>query len=114
MPWQRVGGKAYYYRSRRIGGRPVRLYVGTGPAGEAAATSDARERLRREAQARAWRRQEACRAEALAPLLQLGWLTDLLTRAALLAAGYHEHHRTWRLRRAPERDAESGGDAGGR
>jgi hypothetical protein len=97
-----VGSKAYYYRSRRIAGRPVRLYVGTGAVGEAAATSDARRKVQREVQARAWQRQQAFRTKALGPLLELCSLTDFLARASLLAAGYYLHHRAWRFRRVPE------------
>jgi hypothetical protein len=58
--------------------------------------------VEREIQARAWRREQARRDAALAPLLELCRLTDLLAEAALLAAGYHQHDRTWRRKRVPQ------------
>jgi hypothetical protein len=105
MPWHQASptAKAYYYRSvpsARADGQPRRQYVGGGPVGEAAATADARRRVEREIQARAWRREQARRDAALAPLLELCRLTDLLAEAALLAAGFHQHSRAWRRRRA--------------
>jgi hypothetical protein len=106
MPWHQASptAKAYYYRSvrsARADGQPRRQYVGGGPVGEAAATADARRRVEREIRARAWRREQALRDAALAPLLELIRVTDLLVEAALLAAGYHRHSRTWRKRRVP-------------
>ena len=86
MPWHRASptAKAYYYRSVRSGrvdGQPRRQYVGGGLVGEAAATADARRRVEREIQARAWRREQARRDAALAPLLELIRVTDLLAEA---------------------------------
>jgi hypothetical protein len=86
----------YYYRCRWIDGRPRRVYLGAGAAGEAAALAHDLRRLEREKQRRAWQEAEAARAAAFAPLLELCRLTDVTTRAALLAAGFHQHHRQWR------------------
>ena len=86
----------YYTRSRKVNGRVVREYVGTGEAAERVAQQDAI----------AWQEREARRAvrgelAALdAPLDELAELTELLARAALAAAGYRRHHRgEWRKRR---------------
>ncbi len=90
----------YYTRSRKVNGRVVREYVGTGEVAELVAQKDALERGRREAE-RAARRAERAEVEALdAPLNQLNDLADLLARAALVAAGFRQHHRSeWRRQR---------------
>jgi hypothetical protein len=101
MAWERrQWGTAYYTRSRKVGGRVVREYVGAGPAGEMAAEMDALERERRETERAAWRA-EKDELEALdAPLAELNDLADLLAHAALTAAGFRQHHRgEWRRRR---------------
>jgi hypothetical protein len=96
MSWEtRRGGKRYYTRSRRVAGRVVREYVGTGGRAEEAAAAD-------EARRRQWlsERDTLCALDAL--LDQFHTLADLLVEATLLAAGYHRHNRgQWRKRRAP-------------
>ena len=106
MPWQQRGTKRYYYRSERLNGRPARRYVGAGdsPAAELAATTDDLRRLEREIAARESCAERERLREAEAPLLQLCQMTDALSRAALLAAGYRQHARgTWRRCRETER-----------
>ena len=101
MAWeQRERGGLYYTRSRKVDGRVVREYVGTGHMAELAAEADARERRRREEEAEAWR-EERERMEALeAPIEDLCEAAELLSEAALYAAGYQRHNRgEWRKRR---------------
>jgi hypothetical protein len=106
MSWQEVRGRRYYYRHRRVGGRPCRIYVGTGPAAELAAAADALRRVQGEIEARERREEQARLREAEEPLLALCELTEDLARAALVAAGYHRHDRgEWRRRH----DATSSG-----
>jgi hypothetical protein len=100
MPWHQVGRQRYYYRSVRLAGRPVRRYVGAGPAAELAAAADDLCRVERAAAARERRDEQARHAEADAPLRELCQLSDLLARAALVAAGFNQHARgLWRRRR---------------
>ena len=104
MAWISRGGRCYYYRSRRVGKRVVRDYVGCGEEARLAAALDGLRRARREA-GRAERRQEREQwLAACSPLEALAAGTDLLARAALLAAGYRQHHHgTWRKRRDQNR-----------
>src|SRR4051812_10486072 len=101
MGWEtRRGSGRYYTRSRKVNGRVIREYVGTGLVAELAAQQDAEERAQRLAE-RTQLQQEAVRwATAAAPLKELSQVLDGLTAAALFTAGYHQHHRgAWRKRR---------------
>ena len=90
----------YYTRSKKVNGRVVREYVGTGKLAELMARMDAIERERRDAE-RADRRAKKAELDALdAPLKEFDELAGLLARAALVAAGYRQHHRgEWRKKR---------------
>jgi hypothetical protein len=94
----------YYTRSRKVNGRVVREYVGTGDLAYLVAQADALERQRREAE-RAARWAQRAELDALdAPLKVLNELADLAARAALGAAGFWQHNRgEWRKQRV-ERD----------
>ena len=100
MSWQRRDQRHYYSRSYRVDGRIVREYVGGGAAGEQAAAADAQRRAQRQAAAAALRAEQDRWDEATSTLQDLCHLSDLLVRAALLAAGYHQHARgVWRRKR---------------
>jgi hypothetical protein len=90
----------YYTRSRKVNGRVVREYFGTGEVAEMIAKIDAVNRVDRQA---VWdaRRAEKTELDALdASVKELDELADLLARAALLAAGYRQHKRgEWRRKR---------------
>jgi hypothetical protein len=103
-PWERrERGGLYYTRSRKEGGRAVREYIGGGVLGQFAAQMDAEDRQRREEEAAAWREEQERIRKLEEPVEELSEATDLLVRAALLAAGYHQHKRgEWRLRREPK------------
>jgi hypothetical protein len=108
MAWETRAGSAgrYYTRSRKVGGRVRREYVGAAgsPMAQLAAIEDELHREARE-QARTDRRTQRERLEALdVPLVALDGRAEALYRAALVLAGYHRHQRgEWRRRRA--RDA---------
>jgi hypothetical protein len=111
MGWESRGGRAYYYRGRRAGGRVVKEYVGAGPAADLVARHDALARDRRQAEAEAARRTADELAALDAAVAPLDELTDLVARAALLSAGYHRPNRgPWRKRRArPDPEAAQAG-----
>ena len=101
MGWEtRRGQGRYYTRSRKVNGRIIREYVGTGLIGELASQQDAEERAQRLAERERLQHEAARWASAATPLTELSQLLDGLTAAALITAGYHQHHRgAWRKRR---------------
>lgn len=99
MAWQTIGRKRYYTRSRKVKGRVVRESFGSGPEAHLAAALDARRRHEREASWTARRLERACWRSAVGTLERMIGSTQLLLRAALLTAGYHQHERgAWRRR----------------
>jgi hypothetical protein len=104
MAWQVVDGRKYYYRHRRVGGRPRTVYVGVAgsPAVELAAAADGLRRVGREVAARERHAERERQQGAEAPLQALCELTDVLARAALATAGYHRHGGEWRRCRETE------------
>ena len=90
----------YYTRSRKVNGRVVREYLGTGRVAELVAQMDALDRERRRLEALDLRDKKAELAALDAEITDLIETTDLVARAALLAAGYHQHKRgEWRKKR---------------
>ena len=107
MGWEtRQRGGRYYIRSRKVGGRVVREYVGTGPLAELIAAQDAEARAKQLAASVALRAEQERMAPAEAALAELDALAELLAHGALVAAGYRRHHRgTWRKRRGHQAQA---------
>jgi hypothetical protein len=90
----------YYTRSVKINGRVIRQYIGGGLLGALAARMDAADRRKRRRALADQRRPKADLGELDDELRTLARLTDLAAHVALLAAGYHQHHRgEWRKRR---------------
>lgn len=101
MAWEtRQRGGRYYYRSRRVGGRVVKEYLGAGAIAEWHSDADALDRAER----RDVREDERAALEpvdtASALLAEMGAELDAVVAATLTAAGYRRHHRgEWRRRR---------------
>ena len=101
MAWETRNGRgSYYTRSRRVGGRVVREYIGMGPLAEMIAAEDAERHSVRQASRAA---RESCKAELerAAGLVDRSWRrASSLVEAVLVSNGYHRHHRgEWRKRR---------------
>ena len=96
MPWH----GPYYYRSQRVNGKPRRIYVGSGPAALLAAEQDRQAREARDLQRLRADQLKAGHAQLDVDLAEVHRLGDALGRAALYAAGYHQHCKgDWRPRR---------------
>ena len=101
MAWERrAGGGLYYVRKRRVNGRVVSEYVGTGLAAVLVAELDAEERAEREARREALRATQTEWENDDARVEEACQTTTIMTKLALVLAGYHQHHRgEWRKRR---------------
>jgi hypothetical protein len=101
MGWEtRQRGGRYYTRSRKVNGRVVREYVGTGRFADLAAAQDVAEREERSVAMASLRKEQERLAPAEMALAELDVVVEDLARAALVGAGYHRHHRgAWRKRR---------------
>lgn len=103
MGWEKRGQNLYYYRKVRRGGRAVSQYCGQGVAAVQAARFDAentRKRLEDQMAQRLKKREQ--RAAILAtdrPVQEFEKLARAVTRAELIALGYHLHQGQWRRRR---------------
>jgi hypothetical protein len=97
MALEKRDGNLYYYRNVRDSeGRPKKVYVGAGEFARIASEQDTIRRTAREGE-RERHRTEVERFETLAaPLVELDETTDILTRAVLVASGYHQHKGEWR------------------
>jgi hypothetical protein len=103
MGWER--GR-YYTRSRKVNGRVVREYVGSGELAALAAQVDALERQRKEIGRAAFQAERTDLQALDGALDELNDAADLLAHAALAAAGFHQHKRgEWRKQRA-QHDAD--------
>jgi hypothetical protein len=100
MGWEtRERGGSYYYRKERDGSRVRSVYVGSGIVAQLSAQIDEQEREKEQAERRALtheiEKQDAIdsRIDAVCDL------TERLVTAALIASGFHQHKRQWRLKR---------------
>lgn len=98
MAWEtRARGGRYYTRSRRVGGRVVREYVGCGQVAERAAEADLEARRVREARRAAEKAEREALEDLDRRLAIYHKAADGLTAGVLVNAGYHRHNRGgWR------------------
>jgi len=109
MAWESRNGAGHYYtRSKRVNGRVMREYVGTGLIGELAALEDAERRAEREARRRRLWNAEKSKLEALESTVdRFTHSVSELTSLLLVSAGYYRHHRGgWRKHRERKRDMD--------
>jgi hypothetical protein len=109
MFWVRRKGRRYLYETRRVGRRVRKVYLGTGPLAEHLMAKAEELKAAQAARAAERDRQEATRSAAARAATELAAGLDLLTRACLLAAGYHQHDRgAWRRKRGESRNGDAG------
>src|SRR3712207_5762858 len=100
MSWDQKGKYGpYYYRTLREGRTVRKLYLGKGKQAEAAARDVEQRRQARQAAREAWHQEQARLAGAEQQLHDLRALAQVLVRAFLDGAGYHEHRGEYRRRR---------------
>lgn len=108
MGWEtRKSGGRYYTRSKRVGGKVVREYVGSGKVGELAEQLDEIQRTNRQlARKSAADPQIADLGLGASKILEdFDALADRIGRALMISAGFHQHKRgNWRRRRGNERN----------
>ena len=98
MAWETRFGRPNLYRSRRVGGRVVKDYLGHGPAARVADSLAALDRRDRREQAEALAAQVAA-TEPLDRLMgELDEAAGRLLEATLLAHGYWRPNYTWMRR----------------
>ncbi len=102
MPWDKRG---YFTSSTKVNGRTIRHYWGRGELAFRVAHQLTLDWQEKEAVRLAFHAMREDMEEIDAPLADLDNLADLLGKAALLAAGFHQHkHGEWRRKRHAEPD----------
>jgi hypothetical protein len=96
---EKRNGHVYYYKSRRDGEKVRKVYVGAGDLAHIAAQVDEAERLRRKEEAAYWKAERERLERSAAFLQELMEAAEVLTRAHLLASGFHQHKGQWRRQR---------------
>jgi hypothetical protein len=100
MGWEnRERGGSYYYRKEREGSRVRSVYVGSGIVAQLSALMDEQEREKKHTERRALRREIEKQDAIDARIDAVCDLTEKLVTAALIASGFHQHKRQWRLKR---------------
>lgn len=97
--WDIRGHLRFYYRYRWVNQQARRVYMGTGAEAEQAAAEDELRWAQQAAAAQAWQTALAELEGDLQPHEDLAQASHRLLQATLLAAGFHQHDRNWRLRR---------------
>lgn len=97
MSWDSRG---YYYRSRRMNGQVTREYIGKGEIAEFIAEGDAIERELKFLQRSIWVAEKQEMEGIDAQMRELDGIAMKIIKAAMTAAGYHQHKRgEWRRKR---------------
>jgi hypothetical protein len=99
MGWKTIGGRRYFYKSERSGGRVKSTYFGAGEARTLMANMVAIERLERAAE-REELREERSESDAEESAVS-EWFDGIqaVADAAMIEAGFHKHKGQWRRKR---------------
>ena len=99
MGWEQRGNNRYYYRKEREGLKVRSVYVGRGEIAQMISNlqthSPALERIARTIKSPEQVKFEECEAA----LNEAADFMRIVTEGALLAGGFHTHHRQWRRKR---------------
>lgn len=90
----------YYTRSKKVNGRVIREYIGTGQTAAVIAQIDAQKRNERRIRQAILKEEQTLLDGLDAELKAFIDLTDLAVQVVLTDAGFHQHHRgEWRKKR---------------
>ena|SRR5436309_2140237 len=98
MAWESRRGRRYLYHTRRVDGRFVREYYGTGAGAEYAQRLITEPRVKRAAEAEATGLEKARLGPLDGLIEELDAVCRLLVDATLLGAGYWRPFYAWRRR----------------
>jgi hypothetical protein len=107
MAWQKRGKSHYYYRSRRVGTKTFRDYMGSGQVAQLSAELDVQRREQRQADRTGWVDFVSHVQEADAALESLNRHCRVLAAAVLLIQGFHCHNGEWRRYRVRRRNVSA-------
>lgn len=101
MAWETRKGSSgsYYTRSKRVDGRVVREYIGTGEVALEVAELDAIEREQRQREKATFKVEKEAQSEIDLRIEEESKHISTLTDAILLVNGYHKHKGQWRKKR---------------
>ncbi len=101
MGWEkRARGGRYYTRSRRVNGKTIREYIGTGEMAEIVARLDAVDQKNRCFQAEADRKLQNYLDNEDRTVGELCATVEAIVSGLLVVSGYHRHKRgEWRRKR---------------
>ena len=99
MGWENRKGREYYYRKVRQGRRVMSQYIGGAEVAHAIAALEQGDHIVRAVEREQEGEQRAAERAVDAGLDRLAEQVQVLATAALLNAGYHQHHGSWRKRR---------------
>lgn len=99
MGWEKRGQKRYYVRKKRVNGRVVSEYVGSGEVGRLAELVDEQAREERRQAKERERAQKAQLKQIDDAISQFSDEIKQLVGQVLQANGYHQHKGQWRKRR---------------
>ena len=100
MAWESRGKSRFYYRARRVGGKVQKDYMGKGRKAHKAAAEDKAILRAKQQELAEIRAIEATLAPLAVLMRELDDGARMMMQGALLAANFHPHRGTWRMRRA--------------
>ena len=97
---ERRDRRLYYYRSVRDGEKVRKVYVGAGEIARISHEGDILRRTERDAQREKQRAELECLQALAAPVEELSEAAEILSRAHLIASGFHTHKGEYRRARS--------------
>ena len=103
MAWETRGNRRYYYRKKRVSGRVVSEYIGTGAIADLTASTQEQTTRQSKFARKLDHDQQRQQAAIDTEIKQCESELHKLLAPVLVAAGYHRHKRQWRKKLARNR-----------